>query len=141
MKLGFSPIILVVLGFVDRRCIKMRQAILSAFTACALLGAATIGMPAAAEAQTVIIIQGNQPYYPQPYPYPYQHDVVYDYPGYYDAGYGDYGGYYGGGYGGYYGGGYAGYYGGGSYPAYGYGYRRPHLAGYGYGYRRPYRRW
>ncbi len=32
----------------------------------------------AAEAQTVIIIQGNQPYYPQPYPYPYQHDVVYD---------------------------------------------------------------
>ncbi len=114
-------------------CIKMKQIVLSAFTACAMLGAATTGMPAAAEAQTVIIIQGNQPYYPQPYPYPYQHDVVYDYPGYYDAGYGDYGGYYGGGY--------AGYYGGGSYPAYGYGYRRPHLAGYGYGYRRPYRRW
>jgi hypothetical protein len=124
---------------------KMKQIVLSAFTACAMLGATILGIPATAEAQTVIIIQGNQPYYPQPYPYSYQHDVVYGYPGYYDAGYGDFGGYYGGGYGGYYGagygGGYGGYYGGGSYPAYGYGYRRPHLVGYGYGYRRPYRRW
>src|SRR5262249_38638400 len=81
----------------------MKQIVLSMFTACAMLGATILGIPAAAEAQTIIIIQGNQPYYPQPYRYPYQHDVVYGYPGYYDAGYGDYGGYYGGGYGGYYG--------------------------------------
>jgi hypothetical protein len=95
MKLGFSPIILVVLGFLDRRRIKMRQAILSAFTACALLGAATIGMPAAAEAQTVIIINGNQPYYPQsPHPYPHR-PVVYVPDYYYGAGYGYYGAGYG----------------------------------------------
>jgi hypothetical protein len=92
----------------------MRQAVLSAFTACAILGAATMGVPASAEAQTVIIINGNQPYYP-PYPAPYHEHVVYGYPGYYGAGYG-YGGYYGAGYGGYYG----------RYPAYGYGYRRPY---------------
>jgi hypothetical protein len=109
----------------------MKQIVLYAFTACAMLGAATIGIPAAAEAQTIIIINGNQPYYPQPSPYPYQHDVVYGYPGYYGAGYGYDGGDYGGGYGGYYGGGY--------YPAYGYGYRRPYWGGYGY--RRAYRRW
>jgi hypothetical protein len=129
--------------------IKMKQIVLHAFTACAMLGAATIGIPAAAEAQTIVIINGNQPYYPQPYAYPYQQDVVYGYPEYYGAGYGDYDGYYGGGYGGYYSAGYGGYYGagyggykgGGSYPASGYGYRRPYLAGYGYGYRRPYRRW
>jgi hypothetical protein len=92
-----------VLGFLDRRRIKMRQPILSAFTACALLGAATIGMPAAAEAQTVIIINGNQPYYPQSYPDPYPHrPVVYAPDYYYGAGYGYYGagyGYYGAGYG------------------------------------------
>ena len=103
-----------------------------------MLGAVTVAMPAPAEAQTIIIIQGNQPYYPQPYA-PYQNDVVYGYPGYYGAGYG----YDGGGYDGYYDGGYGGYYGGGSYPAYGYGYghRRAYLGGYGYGYRRAYRRW
>jgi hypothetical protein len=100
----------------------MKQIVLSAFTACAIFGAGIIGMPAAAEAQTVVIIQGNQPYYPQPYAYPYQNDVVYGYPG---AGYGYYGGYYGAGY----------------YPTYGYGYRRPYWGGYGYGYRRPYWGW
>ncbi len=105
----------------------MKQTVLSAFTACTMLGAATMGMPAAAEAQTVIIINGNQPYsQPYSYPYPQRHHVVYDYPGYYGAGYGA-GGYYGAGYGagGYYGAGYGGYYGG-YYPAYGYGYRRPY---------------
>jgi hypothetical protein len=86
----------------------MRQAVLSVFAACTMLGAATIGMPA--EAQTVVIINGNQPYYPPyPNPYPHHHQVVYDYPGYYGAGYGYGGGYYGG-----------------YYPAYGYGYRRPY---------------
>jgi len=102
----------------------MKQVLLSAFTACAIFGAGIIGMPEAAEAQTVVIIQGNQPYYPQPYAYPYQNDVVYGYPG---AGYGYYGGYYGAGY----------------YPTYGYGYgygyRRPYWGGYGY--RRPYWGW
>ena len=83
----------------------MRQAVLSAFTACAMLAAVSLAIPGAAEAQTVIIINGNQPYYP---PYPYHNHVVYGYPGYYGAGYGYYGGYYGGGY----------------YPAYGYGYYR-----------------
>ncbi len=68
----------------------MKQTVLSAFTACTMLGAATIGMPAAAEAQTIIIINGNQPYsQPYSYPYPQRHHVVYDYPGYYGAGYGD----------------------------------------------------
>jgi hypothetical protein len=104
----------------------MKQIVLAAFTACAVLGAATIGMPAAAEAQTVVIIQGNQPYYPQPYAYPYQSDVVYGYPGYYGAGY-DYG----------YGYGYRRPYWGG----YGYAYRRPYWGGYGYAYRRPYWGW
>ncbi len=120
----------------------MKRIVLSALSACAMLGAVTVAMPAPADAQTVIIIQGNQPYYPQPYA-PYQNDVVYGYPGYYGAGYGYDGGDYGGGYGGYYGAGYGGYYGGGSYPAYGYGYahRRAYLGGYGYGYRRAYRRW
>jgi hypothetical protein len=72
----------------------MRQAVLSAFVACAMLGPASLAIPGAAEAQTVIIINGNQPYYP-PYPYPQHHQVVYGYPGYYGAGYGYYGGYYG----------------------------------------------
>jgi hypothetical protein len=96
-------------------------------------------MPAPAEAQTIIIIQANQPYYPQTYAHPYQNDVVYGYPGYYGAG----SGYDGGGYDGYYDAGYGGYYGGGSYPAYayGYGHRRAYLDGYGYAYRRAYRRW
>ena len=72
-----------------------------------MLSAAIIGMPAAAQAQTVIIINGNQPYYP-PYPYQYNHQpVVYGYPGYYGAGY--YNGYYNG-----------------YYPAYGYGHYRPY---------------
>jgi hypothetical protein len=83
----------------------MRQVALSVLTACALLGAATIGMPTAAEAQTVIIINGDQPYYPQPYPYPHpypHHPVVYNGPNYhYGAGYGYdndyYNGYYNGG--------------------------------------------
>jgi hypothetical protein len=92
----------------------MRQTVLSVFTACTMLSAATIGVPAAAEAQTVVIINGNQPYYP---PYPY-YGAGYGYGGYYGAGYG-YGGHYGAGYG------YGGYYGG-YYPAYGYGYRRPY---------------
>src|SRR5262249_21522911 len=126
-------------GFKQERCIKMKQIVLSAFTACAMLGTTILGIPAAAEAQTVIIIQGNQPYYPQPYPYPYQHDVVYGYPGYVDAGYGYYGGYYGGGYDGY-GGGYGGYYGRGSFPAYGDGDRPNHFAGGGEGDCPPYRR-
>jgi hypothetical protein len=85
----------------------MRQAILSAFTACALLGATTVGMATAAEAQTVIIINGNQPYYPQPYPAPYPHrHVVYNGPDYYyGAGSGYYNGYDNGYYNGYYNGG------------------------------------
>ncbi len=113
----------------------MKRIVLSTLSACSMLGAVTVAMPAPAEAQTVIIIQGNQPYYPQPYAHPYQNDVAYGYPGYYGAGYGYDGGDYGAGYGGYYGGG--------SYPAYGYGYghRRTYLGGYGYGYRRAYRRW
>ena len=82
----------------------MRHIAFSVFTACAMLGAAIIGVPTAAQAQTVIIINGNQPYYP-PYPYPYNHQVVYGYPGYYGGGYGYYNGYY---------------------PAYGYGYYRPY---------------
>jgi hypothetical protein len=95
----------------------MRQAVLSVFTGCAMLCAATISMPAAAEAQTVIIINGNQPYYPQPYPYPHRH-VVYDVPGYY---YGAENGYYNG-----YNNGYYNSYGDGYYPAYRYGYNRPY---------------
>jgi hypothetical protein len=93
----------------------MRQAVLSVFTGCAMLCAATIGMPAAAEAQTVIIINGNQPYYPQPYPYPHRH-VVYDVPGYY---YGAENGYD-------YNNGYYNSYVNGYYPAYRYGYNRPY---------------
>jgi len=96
----------------------MRQAVLSAFTTCAMLGAVTLAIPAAAEAQTVIIINGNQPYYPQPYPYPHQH-VVYDVPGYYAEAPGYY---YGAGYGCYTG--CNGYYNG-YYPPYGYGQYRP----------------
>ncbi len=75
----------------------MRQAVLSVLTTCALLGSATTGMPTAAEAQTIIIINGNQPYYPQPYPDPHpypNHKVVYNAPDYYyGAGYGYYNGY------------------------------------------------
>jgi hypothetical protein len=75
----------------------MRRTVLCMLSSCALLGAVTLGMPAVAEAQTVIIINGNQPY-PQPYPPPYPHQqVVYDAPDYYyGAGYG-HNGYYNGG--------------------------------------------
>jgi hypothetical protein len=67
----------------------MRQ-VISAFTACALLGAASIGMPAVAQAQTIIIINGNQPQLPPPYPSPLREHVVYGYPTYYGGGYGYY---------------------------------------------------
>jgi hypothetical protein len=62
---------------------KMRQVVISVFTACMLGGAPILGMPAAAHAQTVIIVNGNQPYYPQPYPYPYPHERVVSVPSYY----------------------------------------------------------
>src|SRR5437762_8382466 len=67
----------------------MRQAVLGVFTTCAVLGAVIMGMSAAAEAQTIIIIDGNgnRPY-PPPYPPPYRDPVVYGYPAYYDGGYG-----------------------------------------------------
>jgi hypothetical protein len=61
----------------------MRRAVLSAFTACAMLGAVGVAVPEVAQAQTVIIINGNQCYYPQPYPPPYpRQPVVYDAPSY-----------------------------------------------------------
>ena len=86
----------------------MRHTVVATVTA-AIVVAALVGMPSSAQSQTVIIINGNQPYYPQPYPYPYpHHQVVYDAPDYYadlpgdyagngyDGGYGyPYGGYYG----------------------------------------------
>jgi hypothetical protein len=66
----------------------MRRTIPIMLTASTMLVAAMIGMPSSALSQTIIIINGNQPYYPQPYPYPYphHHDVVYAEP-YGDPGY------------------------------------------------------
>jgi len=62
----------------------MRQVFLSIFTAGAMLGAATIGMPAAARDLPVIVVYGNQPYYPPyPYPFPYPPEHVASIPSYY----------------------------------------------------------
>ena len=61
----------------------MKQIVLSGFTAYVMFGAAVIGMPAAAQAQPVIIVYGKQPYYAQPYPYPYPHEHVVSVPSYY----------------------------------------------------------
>jgi hypothetical protein len=54
----------------------MKQITLSVFTGFAMFGAAIVGTPAAAQATLpVIVVYGNQPYYPQPYPYPHEHIV------------------------------------------------------------------
>jgi hypothetical protein len=59
----------------------MKQIVLSVLTACTM---GIMGMPAVAQAQTVIIVNGNQPYYPQPYPHPYYpHEHVVSVPSYY----------------------------------------------------------
>jgi hypothetical protein len=100
----------------------MRHAFPTMLTASTMLVAAMIGMPSSAQSQTIIIINGNQPYYPQPYQYPYSHhrDVVYAEP-YGDPGYYPEYGYAASSY----------------YPSYYSGYYQP----YGYGYYRPHRHW
>jgi hypothetical protein len=83
----------------------MRHTIPTILTASTMMIAAMVGMTTSAQSQTIIIVNGNQPYYPAPYPYPYprHHDVVYAEP-YGDPGYyppygyaasGYYNGYYG----------------------------------------------
>jgi len=99
----------------------MRHTVLSMLTGSTMLVATVVGMPSSAQSQTVVIINGNQPYYPQPYPYPYpNHHVVYDAPDYYADLPGDYAGY---GYDGGYGCPYGGYYG------------RPYYGGWGWRHR------